>query len=172
MSSLIGDAHRVLEHLVPVEREVITAQRDSYLRRTVPYRTKDNQIAGVVVTFTDISRLKAAGAAQSRFAALMKASGDAIVVHDLQGRILAWNQGATKLYGRAEAEVEHRPVRHRALPRRQRGHAVTVRRTRAHRGSALEAHVDRLGVRPLRAGEVAHPARDEILGLRAHGRRE
>ncbi len=45
----------VLDSLVPVEREV-RAGGASYLARIQPYRTLDNVIEGVVLTFTDISR--------------------------------------------------------------------------------------------------------------------
>ncbi len=52
---LLGDAQAVLETLAPREREVCTAQGEWYLARIQPYRTLDNVIDGVVLTFTDIS---------------------------------------------------------------------------------------------------------------------
>jgi len=51
---LLADARRVLEQLAPVEREVGAAQR-WFLARVQPYRTLDERIAGVVLTFTDIT---------------------------------------------------------------------------------------------------------------------
>ncbi len=51
---LLNDAKAVLDTLTPLEREVHTAGA-SYLARIQPYRTLDNLIDGVVLTFTDIS---------------------------------------------------------------------------------------------------------------------
>jgi two-component system CheB/CheR fusion protein len=53
---LLHDAQRVLETLVPCEREVHTSHGTHYLARIQPYRTLDNVIDGVVLTFTDISQ--------------------------------------------------------------------------------------------------------------------
>ncbi len=54
-SDLLNDAKSVLETLVPFEREVHTTGGACYLARIQPYRTLDNVIDGVVLTFTDIS---------------------------------------------------------------------------------------------------------------------
>jgi two-component system CheB/CheR fusion protein len=52
----MSDARTVLESLVPREREVRTFSGASYLARIIPYRTLDNVIEGVVLTFADISQ--------------------------------------------------------------------------------------------------------------------
>lgn len=57
---LIKQANNVLETLVSFEREVTINNGDCYLLRIQPYRTLDNIIEGVVLTFTNISqRIKA-----------------------------------------------------------------------------------------------------------------
>ncbi|MEO8122552.1 MAG: CheR family methyltransferase [Burkholderiales bacterium] len=91
MDALVRDARSVLHDLSTVETEEALEDGTVFLRRTSPYRTRDDHIAGVVVTFTDVSRLKAANAAIDRFAAVMRASQDAIVMHDGAGKVLAWN---------------------------------------------------------------------------------
>ncbi len=53
---LLADARAVLDSLVPREREVQTSNERWYLARLVPYRTVDNVIRGVVLTFTDITK--------------------------------------------------------------------------------------------------------------------
>ena len=53
---LVAEAHAVLDTLVPCEREVCTVSGAWYLARIQPYRTLDNVIDGVVLTFTDISK--------------------------------------------------------------------------------------------------------------------
>ena len=58
--ALLTQAHTVLETLIPFEQEVRTDNGIWYLVRIQPYRTLDNVIDGVVLTFTDISkRIKA-----------------------------------------------------------------------------------------------------------------
>lgn len=56
---LLADAQAMLDKLVPIEREV-TAGDKTFLRRALPYRTTDNRIDGVVVTFVDITQLRLA----------------------------------------------------------------------------------------------------------------
>lgn len=57
-------AQTVLDSLVPFEREVRTSGGISYLARILPYRTLDNVIEGVVLTFSDISKRIAAETAE------------------------------------------------------------------------------------------------------------
>ncbi len=58
--ALAEDAFQVLRTLAPVEREVASRQGDGWFAvRLLPYRTADDFIAGVVVSFQDISRAKA-----------------------------------------------------------------------------------------------------------------
>lgn len=61
--SLLTDSQLVLDRLQPIEKEIQSAEGRWYLRRIIPYRTTSHQIAGVVMTFTEISRLKAIEAA-------------------------------------------------------------------------------------------------------------
>ena len=63
--TLIGEAQTVLDSLQPCEHEVTAPDGACYLLRIQPYRTLDNIIDGVVLTFTDISqRVVAETAAQ------------------------------------------------------------------------------------------------------------
>jgi two-component system CheB/CheR fusion protein len=57
---LLVDAQAVLDNLVPREREVRILNGAWYLARIQPYRTLDNVIEGVVLTFADISQRVAA----------------------------------------------------------------------------------------------------------------
>jgi two-component system CheB/CheR fusion protein len=57
---LLADASNVLEQLVPVEREISESSGRHYLARILPYRTTDDRIGGVVLTFVDISELHTA----------------------------------------------------------------------------------------------------------------
>ncbi len=54
---LLEESRRVLDSLQPIRREIPAGDR-SYIRQVQPYRTADDHIDGVVVTFVDISDLK------------------------------------------------------------------------------------------------------------------
>lgn len=52
------DAHEVLCTLVFREKEVTTLNGHCFRARIMPYRTQNNVIDGVVITFMDISKSK------------------------------------------------------------------------------------------------------------------
>jgi two-component system CheB/CheR fusion protein len=62
--NLLAVAQAVLDSLTPQEHEVRTIGGAWYLARIQPYRTLENVIDGVVLTFTDISKRVAAEAAE------------------------------------------------------------------------------------------------------------
>ncbi|MFA7400868.1 MAG: CheR family methyltransferase, partial [Sideroxydans sp.] len=68
---LLAELRSVLETLIPREREVRAIDGTWYLARMQPYRTLDNVIDGVVLTFTDITESRAA--AQIKLAAVQLA---------------------------------------------------------------------------------------------------
>ncbi|MFA6216630.1 MAG: chemotaxis protein CheB [Candidatus Omnitrophota bacterium] len=109
---LVADIQSVLDTLLPQETQVQSKSGVWYQLNIRPYRTLENMIEGAVITFVDISQMKQADEALrranndlSRLATVVRDSYDAITVQDLEGRILAWNQAAVKLYGWAEAEA-------------------------------------------------------------------
>jgi two-component system CheB/CheR fusion protein len=53
---LMADAARVLDSLTTIERRACSREGRWYRARLMPYRTLDNVIAGVVLTFIDITR--------------------------------------------------------------------------------------------------------------------
>ena len=52
------DAERVLENLAPIERDVGRSGGRWFLVRLLPYRTAEDRIAGVVLTFIDVTDLR------------------------------------------------------------------------------------------------------------------
>ncbi len=52
---LAADAKEVLRTLVPIEKALTTKDGRKFALRVMPYRTMDNRIDGVVITFTDIT---------------------------------------------------------------------------------------------------------------------
>jgi two-component system, chemotaxis family, CheB/CheR fusion protein len=59
-----SEAKEVLDTLAPKEMEARNKEGQSYLSRIMPYRTVDNLVDGVVITFTDITETKKALAQQ------------------------------------------------------------------------------------------------------------
>lgn len=55
---LIADAKSVLRKLAPLDREIRLGNGHWYIRRILPYRTEDDHIAGVTITFSDITESK------------------------------------------------------------------------------------------------------------------
>ena len=55
---LVADGRDVLDRLTPVEKEVRNGGNHWYMRRITPFRTADNKIDGVVITFSDVTTLK------------------------------------------------------------------------------------------------------------------
>jgi two-component system CheB/CheR fusion protein len=78
---LVAEAQTVLSTLSPYESPVHTLDGNSYLARMQPYRTLDNVIEGVVLTFTDITQRVAAEAAVQAVTAVQtaRALAEAIV---------------------------------------------------------------------------------------------
>ena len=109
--ALVDDARRVLETLTPLERLVRDADAHTYLRRVRPYRTSEKRIEGVVLTWVDITQRLAGEADTRHLTAVLRDSNDALVLLDLDGRIIGWNRGAERLYGYTEPEARARHLR-------------------------------------------------------------
>ncbi len=128
---LVEDVRTVLETLVPIEVEVQTNSGAWYLLRIRPYRTQENVIEGAVITFTEITEMKAAQAvlreseALRYMAAVVRDANAAVLVQDLQGRILVWNPGAQRVYGWSEDEALAMNVRD-LVPEDQREESLTM----------------------------------------------
>jgi two-component system CheB/CheR fusion protein len=100
---LIADATSVLAKLVPLESEVLSHSARWYLKRTQPYRTQDNHIGGVVITFVDITIRKrseqAITANQARLQAVVEQMPAAVLLAEAQsGELLLANRQATNLF--------------------------------------------------------------------------
>ena len=102
---LLTDARQVLNMLTPLENVLTTSDGHHYMRRTLPYRTADNRIEGLVVTFIDITRRILSEQQSKRMASVLYDSIDAIILLSLDGSITAWNHGAENMYGYSEAEA-------------------------------------------------------------------
>jgi two-component system CheB/CheR fusion protein len=116
---LAGDAARVLEQLVPLEREVGIADNSWFLARLLPYRTMEDRIAGVVLSFINITERKRAEEVSQWLSTVVASSMDAIVSFSLQGTVLSWNGGAKRVFGYDAEEMIGQPLSMLADPDRR-----------------------------------------------------
>jgi two-component system CheB/CheR fusion protein len=99
-SALPEDVARVVRSLTPIEKEVhIGDGETTFLMRVLPYRTIDNVIDGVVITFINISERKAIEEERGQLGNIVAFSHDAIIGVSLDGAIVAWNAGAERTLG-------------------------------------------------------------------------
>jgi two-component system CheB/CheR fusion protein len=105
-----ADAARVLERLVPVEREVGQSGGNWYVARLMPYRTGDDRIGGVVFTFLDITERKRAEDMRLWLSAVVSSTSDAIISFSLDQTVLSWNAGAERLFGYTAEEAVGQPI--------------------------------------------------------------
>lgn len=88
--ALLTDMREVLKKQVPMERETKARNGNWYVRRISPCRTKDGRVAGIVVTYSDITErrqiMKALEAAkyQAELASMAKSRFLAAAIHDLR----------------------------------------------------------------------------------------
>ena len=110
--TLVDDLKDVLNSLIPKELEVQSLEGKWYTLRIQPYRTMNEVVEGAVVSFediTDMRQMRDEALRQAndllRLAVVVRDAHDAITVQDMDGRILAWNPGAQRMYGWSEAEA-------------------------------------------------------------------
>lgn len=108
--TLSADADSVLAKLTPIEAEVHSDDGKWFLRRVLPYRTQDNRIAGVVITFIDITERKHANDAidEARiFAeAVVATARQPLVVLDAGLRVRSANRAFYTLFDMAPSGTE------------------------------------------------------------------
>jgi PAS domain S-box-containing protein len=118
---LVDDCLRVLGGGDILEREVRNAVGDWFLQRAYPYRDPTGEVAGVVLTFAEVTALKEAEVVLTRGKAELEALVASrteeltekvrlldmanVVVRDMEAHITLWNSGAEELYGFSREEA-------------------------------------------------------------------
>ena len=92
---LLSDAMEVLDTLAPARKEVNIGET-WYVRAVLPYRTSDNRIEGVVVTYNDITGLKQAEECNARLASFPQLNPNPVIEVDPSGRVTYANAASYK----------------------------------------------------------------------------
>jgi len=106
---LVSDAQSVLDNLTPVTRE-LGINSAWCVRNILPYRTSDNRIEGVVITYTDITERKRAEeelrTSEEGLRLMVEGARDyALFMMDEKGYVATWNSGAERIKGWTSQEI-------------------------------------------------------------------
>jgi two-component system CheB/CheR fusion protein len=109
-AEVIPDVERVLSSLQPVEREVLTTDRRWYSMRILPYRTADDRIDGVVLTFMDITERKRSSElvriSEERLRRAIEIETVGITIFDFDGVINEANDAFLRMSGYSREDVK------------------------------------------------------------------
>jgi len=110
--SLASDARKVLTNLTPIAHEIRSRDGRWYDVRLRPYRTVDDKIDGVVLSFVDMTErrqieeaLRNSERRLRQESQLVELSRDPIFIWEFNGTILEWNRGSEQLYGYSRDEA-------------------------------------------------------------------
>ena len=171
--TLHEDTRQVLDRLQTIEREVQTKDGRTYFMRILPYRTIDDRIEGVSLTFQDITAWRQAEsrvrASEERLRLLIERAIDyAIFTITDEGHIDSWNPGADRMFGYGSEEIIGRPVRILFTPE-DRADAVPEAELKTARqsGRAMDErwHVRKDGTRLYCSGVTTRLGEGQELGF-------
>jgi two-component system CheB/CheR fusion protein len=106
---LVDDAHEVLRTLVFNQKQISTKDGRWFSVRIMPYRTSDDRIDGLVITFINISDLKQVEVKLAEIERinrmLVNSSSDVIIKLSNNWEILEFNPQAEKFFGKKREDV-------------------------------------------------------------------
>ena len=107
---LLADAKQVLKLLVPITREVCDEQGRWYASRVSPYRSTDDRIEGVVLTFVDFSDRRKAEKTlrqtQERLEVALEAAQMGIWELDIASGMAQTNTRHNQIFGHSAGDIE------------------------------------------------------------------
>jgi two-component system CheB/CheR fusion protein len=127
---LVDDCREVLRTLAFKQVEVQTQTGHWYLMRILPYRTAENVIDGLVLTFVDITAVRQAQQDLRRMSKVFTDGLDPMIIVDLSDRIVDLNDEAVRLYGWSRPELLGQSVMLLVPKPQQKATADRLRRCR------------------------------------------
>jgi two-component system, chemotaxis family, CheB/CheR fusion protein len=156
-AELLADARAVLTGLVASQREIEAAEDTWYIRRVLPYRGHDNRIEGVVITFADISQVKAAErrieAARAYSDSIINTVRQPLLVLDAELRIVSGNDAFYRSFALA--------------PEQAVGRHFAAAGAYLAEIAGLRSFLERVQVEPVPIADVEVEAELPLLGRRA-----
>lgn len=112
---LYGDCRHVLDTLERREREMSTREGTWQLVRILPYRTSENVIGGVVITFIDITNFKQAVQhveSMEYFQDIVETMRDPVLMLDPELRVQSANASFLDMFNASKEETEGKLIFH------------------------------------------------------------
>ncbi|HEV2863495.1 MAG TPA: CheR family methyltransferase, partial [Pyrinomonadaceae bacterium] len=110
-ADVMADAESVLDRLKPVERAVRTRDGRTFLMQVTPYRSTDDRIEGVVVTFLDITERDRAERvmreSEEQFRRAVEDAPIPTIMHAEDGEVLQISRTWTELTGYELQDVQN-----------------------------------------------------------------
>lgn len=125
--TLLKDSRRVMQTSVPLGAEILAQDGRFFLRRILPYRTSQDRVEGVVITFSDITeamqhkvaieqmnstleakvseRTKALVGSEEFARSILRTASEAIISIDARGIIDTFNEAAERIFGHVASEI-------------------------------------------------------------------
>ena len=117
---LADDAREVLKTLVFVKKQIETLDGRWFSTRIMPYRTFDDRIDGLVITFFNITDLKQLEAElhdkEQVNQMILNTSSDVIIKFSNEWKILEFNPAAEKFFGKKHKELADQNFIHLFVP--------------------------------------------------------
>jgi two-component system CheB/CheR fusion protein len=105
---------KVMANLTTIENEVLARDGKWFLMRVMPYRTLDDRIEGVVVSFANVTRLKQAELEMEKARVFAESTVNsvrhALVVLDADLRVVSANPSFYRLFKTIPCDAEGRPI--------------------------------------------------------------
>ncbi len=118
---VVEDATRVMKKLTAFEEEVETKKGHWYLMRILPYRTLENAIGGIIITFIDVHAQKTLAQEMERLSieaikartysdGIIDTLRESLLVLDEKLRVVSANRSFYKTFGVTTAQTENRLI--------------------------------------------------------------
>lgn len=108
------DAELVMKNLTPIQKTIPTKDERWFYVRIMPYRTLDDRIDGLVITFTDITVAKQAEEAlisENKYRRLFESAKDGILILDAEtGKIIDVNPFLIEMLGYSKVQFIEKSI--------------------------------------------------------------
>ena len=107
---LLAEIENVYAHLQPFEKEIQDKKEKWYLMSIIPYRTVENAVEGIIITFVNITKLKKEEelklASEARYRSYIEVTGQIGWVTNAEGEVIEDVPSLRKFTGQSYAEVK------------------------------------------------------------------